>query len=162
MREIVCEACFTKHAGPEPGMMKRIVKLEVKKPVDHAITINGEKQPQLETIICDGCGRAMPDGTVGFAVTVNRPERTIGPWEQEFGKVLGPVGWSESTKQFMKTNNRLTKRELAALQWAVLEARVNEGALTGDPDPHPLRAFKRKVTLAESALNKLRPKKDRF
>lgn len=92
-REIICEACHSKagdnlHAEDKAsGWHKRSVKLIAKKPEDHAITINGKKQPQMETLRCDHCGEPIPDGTKAVAITMWRGS-PIGNWEQEFGEVV--------------------------------------------------------------------------
>lgn len=92
MRKIVCPNCAPRFSGPidprdaEMGFEKRFVKLVVKKPADHAISINGVKQEQLPSILCDQCGTAIPDGTVGVAVSMWR-SGSLGDWEHEFGTV---------------------------------------------------------------------------
>ncbi|HEU4343711.1 MAG TPA: hypothetical protein VFU31_19345 [Candidatus Binatia bacterium] len=68
------------------GFKKRLVHLLAKKPADHAITINGEKQEQLPSILCDDCGEPIADGSPAVAVSMWRGDEP-GNWEQEYGQI---------------------------------------------------------------------------
>lgn len=95
MRRIVCEQCCQKHhraLHPEDaaqGWVKRLVKLKVKKPAEHAIRIIGNGQTETEhlpSILCDDCGDAIADGTEATAVSMWRGnEGVMEHWEHEYG-----------------------------------------------------------------------------
>jgi len=51
---------------------------------------------------------------------------------------------------------KLTRYQVAALDWAVSEAEAWRGSLVGNPDTRPLVAFDRKVGIARSALQKIK------
>lgn len=74
------------------GLKQRTVEIVTKKPAEHSITTIKEGQPaeveHLPTIVCDGCGKQLCDGSTAFAVTMWRPSRegTPGNWEQEYSQ----------------------------------------------------------------------------
>lgn len=91
-RRIVCEKCAVKRGTqlhPEDAAMgfeKRVVKIIAKKPDDHAIIINGEKQAQMPSLVCDDCGDAIRDGTTAVAISLWRGG-ILEAWEHEYGQI---------------------------------------------------------------------------
>lgn len=90
MRRILCLECadkWPKAQHPEDAAMgfkmRRVEIPHVKKPAFHHITINGEDQPEMETLLCDGCAAPIPDGHAAVAISQYRGE--LGPWEKEYG-----------------------------------------------------------------------------
>ena len=89
-REILCETCHGKRVGTHPedaanGWLSRSVRIKVKKPDVHGITLNGTFE-SLKSIVCDHCGSAIADGQEALAVTqwnTNR-EGEPGNWEQGY------------------------------------------------------------------------------
>lgn len=92
MRKILCPECAKSHEGPlHPedkaiGWKRRLVPLLAKKPADHAIFVNGVKQPQLASILCDNCGEAIADGSPAVAVSMWLGQE-MDAWEHEYGQV---------------------------------------------------------------------------
>lgn len=99
VRKILCRECGTKpwltSDDVVAGWKQRKVGGKAKKPARHGITI--KEGPTLEsletvsheelaTIVCDNCGKALPDGTDVIALTQWRPNREPEPreWEPEF------------------------------------------------------------------------------
>lgn len=68
------------------GFKRRRYEIRAKKPADHAIIINGFKQPQMASLFCDACGRAIPDGEMAVAVTMWRDDQEGEPgmWEHDY------------------------------------------------------------------------------
>jgi len=91
MRLILCLKCGAKpyHQQQHPedaayGFQWRRVEIpHVKKPAVHHITINGEAQPEMETLLCDGCSEPLADGSPAVAITQWRGGH-MGPWEREY------------------------------------------------------------------------------
>lgn len=89
MRRILCPECgadWPRELSPEElrmGFTKRVVEIpKAKKPPGLHITINGNAEPELPNLRCDGCDKEILDGTPAVAVTVVRGE--LGPWEAEY------------------------------------------------------------------------------
>lgn len=74
------------HEDAAAGWQKRTVKLRVKKPDDHCITINGMRQPQMATLFCDDCGEPLQDGSKAVAVSMWQGGG-MAAWEHEYGEV---------------------------------------------------------------------------
>lgn len=91
IRTIHCEKCgVLKPMHPEDvamGFLRRRLIFKGVKPADHAITVNGEKQPQMSSLACDLCGQDIPDGSTVVATTMWQKDRegTPGIWETEYG-----------------------------------------------------------------------------
>lgn len=92
MRRIVCTGCkerYHREMHPEDvatGWQRRVVPLRVKKPQDHIIVVNGERE-ELANIMCDDCGKVINDGTAALAITMWRGSE-IESWEQEYGEPI--------------------------------------------------------------------------
>lgn len=90
-RRIHCEQC-----GPMPlhsedveaGWQQRTVTLIVKKPAVHQVKVNDEPI-DLVSILCDSCGKPIPNGTRAVAITSWRGV-PISNWESEYGQVINP------------------------------------------------------------------------
>jgi hypothetical protein len=91
-REILCESCHEKSrsrgAHPEDvanGWLSRSVRIKVKKPDVHGITIDDVFE-SIKTIRCDHCNVAIADGQEAYAVTEWNTNREGEPfnWEQEY------------------------------------------------------------------------------
>ncbi len=96
-RRILCQSCGD-NWKPHPtdiheGWQHKLVHLSVKKPDHHAVTVITEDNRRvisMDNILCDTCGKVIPDGTVCFALTMWRADQCEGiePWEHEYGTVL--------------------------------------------------------------------------
>ncbi len=91
IRRILCAECAKDLRPLDPqdvadGWVSRTVDIIAKKPTIHHITINGVAQEEFATLICDGCGSAIPDGASAATWTMYRPLRESEPenWEQEY------------------------------------------------------------------------------
>lgn len=89
-REILCADCAAKTVPMHRedvlnGFHRRIVRLLVKKPNEHGITVNGTFHP-LRSLVCDHCDCPINDGTGASAVTWWNEHRESEPgnWEQEY------------------------------------------------------------------------------
>lgn len=95
-RRIYCKECSSDWK-PHPidvqqGWQHRSTLLSIKKPADHSVTVKTDsetKTEQLESIMCDKCGRAILDGEIALAVTMWR-DGEIAPWEGDYGVVIPP------------------------------------------------------------------------
>lgn len=92
MRNVLCADCaaeFPRELDPQYEaagfQMRRVEIAQVKKPAGLHITIDGEAQPELETIRCDGCGGSIPDGQPVTAISMWRGGG-LGPWEKEYSQ----------------------------------------------------------------------------
>lgn len=93
MRLLLCPSCagkpFNRHQHPEDAAMgfqwRRVEIAHAKKPKVHHITINGKPQPEMQTLICDGCDTAIEDGSPMVAISQWR-EGKLGPWEKEYSQ----------------------------------------------------------------------------
>jgi hypothetical protein len=93
MRRLVCTTCATKdyytsqHPGDAAmGMKFRRVEIpHVKKPPGLCLTINGKDEPELKTLVCDGCSQPIPDGSPAVAITQWRGGE-MGDWEREYSQ----------------------------------------------------------------------------
>lgn len=93
MRQILCRACGTKpihhDQHPEDAAMgfrwRRVEIACVKKPDVHHITINGQDQPEMKTLLCDGCGEPIIDGSPAVAISQWRDGK-MGLWESEYSQ----------------------------------------------------------------------------
>lgn len=88
-RKIYCRKCgVLKPMHPEDvamGLRRRRTEIRAKKPEDHAISINGVKQPQIASLICDLCGNPIPDGQTAVAETFYRADQgEPAMWEHEY------------------------------------------------------------------------------
>lgn len=90
MRRILCLECadkWPKDQHPEDEAMgfkmRRVEIPHVRKPAVHHVTINGVAQPEMETLLCDGCSAPIPDGQPAVAISQWRGE--LGLWEKEYG-----------------------------------------------------------------------------
>lgn len=92
MRRILCPNCAAEFPRELDGQdqaagfqMRRVDIAQVKKPAGLHITVNGEAEPELATIVCDGCGKSIPDGQPVTAISVWRGGG-LGPWEKEYSQ----------------------------------------------------------------------------
>jgi len=90
IRRILCPPCGKERAWVHPddkaaGLVMRTVKLRVKKPKLHGMTMNGEFRP-LPSLLCDSCDQPIADGAEALAVTYwnTKREGEPGPWEEDF------------------------------------------------------------------------------
>lgn len=63
---------------------RRMVLLKVAKPKEHFITINGVRQPDMASLLCDGCGSPIQDGTEAVAITMWQGEVEPPLWEADY------------------------------------------------------------------------------
>lgn len=99
VRRIHCGTCDknTRPQHPEDvavGWQRRRVEIRAKKPAQHNIQIlesgKTEQVISLPSIVCDGCGEALRDGSKAYAITEWRKDREgePGQWEQEYGEIV--------------------------------------------------------------------------
>ena len=69
------------------GWNMRNVNLLVKVPEGHGFSVNGQFEP-LKSIVCDSCGKDIPNGTKAVATTMWRDGQEIGTWEPVYGEVV--------------------------------------------------------------------------
>ena len=100
-RTIICQACQRKLNPIYPedaamGFKRRVVEIVAQKPPELTRTLLAGKTMKelkvemvenLDTIMCDRCGKPIPDGTPCAAVSMWRgPEP--GCWETEYNKPI--------------------------------------------------------------------------
>lgn len=95
-RLILCPACGEARKQPihpedaAAGYQKRVLDIVARRPPNHAITFItdgvSETEP-LPSLMCDGCGAAIIDGSLAVAVTMWRPDREDAlDWENEYSQ----------------------------------------------------------------------------
>lgn len=92
MRLLLCRTCasapYHQKQHPEDRAMgfqwRRVEIPHAKKPAVHHITINGKDQPEMASLLCDGCSKPINDGEPAIAISQWRGGH-LGPWEKEFG-----------------------------------------------------------------------------
>lgn len=102
IRRIHCEECdrMTRPQHNEDvalGWKRRRVQIRAKKPEVHEIKVLSGKSIEslaptktitLASLMCDGCGAPLEDGTPAFALTEWQESREgePGPWEKDYSR----------------------------------------------------------------------------
>jgi hypothetical protein len=64
---------------------RRVEIAHVQKPSVHHITINGNAEPEIATLLCDGCSDPIPDGLPAVAISAWE-NGELGAWEQKYSQ----------------------------------------------------------------------------
>lgn len=89
-RDLVCRKCAAKRAGLHPqgvemGWKERTVWLAITTPAD----VMPDRIPAEQTEFhCDKCGENINNQLVLAVTRYLGEQRRIGPWEQDFGRII--------------------------------------------------------------------------
>lgn len=101
IQHLLCPLCARKTSlHPEDvanGWLQHKVWLQAKKPDKLQIGVYPEGKPptviDVPEMVCDGCNRLIPDGSLAVAVTNWRSSENYEQWETGYGTVVDdPIG----------------------------------------------------------------------